>query len=49
MTPEAPDFINSEWLIIDSNGWRLKYGGPLDIVTKFNNFIEQLSMEIKVT
>jgi len=49
MITNAPDFINSKYLIIDERGWRLKKDAPKELKKEFKEYMESLNMikEIK--
>lgn len=40
----APNFLESEYLVIDEKGWRLKSGAPKELVKEFEDFMESLKI-----
>ena len=49
MTPSAPEFISSPYLIIDDKGWRLKPNAPKELQEQFKEFINSLNMDYEIT
>lgn len=45
MIIEAPNFINSKYLIIDEKGWRLKEGAPEELKREFKEFMQLVNKE----
>jgi hypothetical protein len=44
MISNAPDFINSPYLIIDATGWHLRADAPDDLKKKFKDYMDSLNM-----
>lgn len=44
MIKAMPDFIDSPYLIIDEKGWRLKEDAPDDLIKRFEEYMNSLSM-----
>lgn len=42
MTRCAPDFIDSPYLIIDENGWRLKEDAPEELKKEFDKYMKKI-------
>ena len=45
MIIEAPNFINSKYLIIDEQGWRLKEDAPKELQKEFDEFMRLINKE----
>ncbi len=45
MTLDSPKWIDSEYLIIDEQGWRLKEDAPLWLVKEFNKFMKLVNSD----
>lgn len=44
MINNAPDFIDSTYLIIDASGWHLRGDAPEDLKKKFKEYMDSLNM-----
>lgn len=40
---EVPKFINSPYLIIDEQGWRLKENAPKQLKEEFKKYMEEVN------
>ena len=36
-----PDFVDSEWFVMEEDNWHLKEGAPPEIVEEFNKWMEE--------